>query len=63
MWLQSWNGYHIPQTHKCIDSVEWGNVFFKLNAKSGFWQIELDDNNMNGAAFARNDGLYRNTHI
>lgn len=41
-----------------IDSPGPANVFSTLDANSGFWLIELDDNEMHKTRFDKYSGLY-----
>lgn len=45
--------------NECIDSHVNANVLSTLDVNSGYWQIDLDENDMNKTAFVTHTGLYR----
>lgn len=51
------DSYPIPRMDECIDSLETADVFSTLDANSGYWQIALDENDIDNAAFRTPNGL------
>lgn len=53
--------YHIPQINERIDRLGTANVFSTFDANSGYWQITLDENNIDKKAYFEQNGLDRYT--
>lgn len=50
--------YPISKMHEVIDSLVKSQVFSTLDANSSYWQIEIDDKDVNKAAYVTNNGLF-----
>lgn len=46
---------------KCIDSLESAAIFPTVYRNSGYWRIEIDEEDMDKTAFVTHNGLYLNT--
>lgn len=57
------DGYPIPHMNKCIDSLRSTTLFLKLDANTGHWQIEIDEKDMDDAAFVTHNGHYQYTRM
>lgn len=55
------DSYPFLQMNECINGPETANVFSTLDANSGYWQIELDENNIYKTVFVTHNKLYRYT--
>lgn len=53
------DSYQKPQTDKCIDSLGVATALSTLDAKSGYWQIEIDEADRDKIALTFHQGLYR----
>lgn len=52
------DSYHIPKMDERIDSLGETQVFSALDSNSSYWQIEMDDKNVDKAAFVTQHGLF-----
>lgn len=53
------DSYPIPCKDKSIDSLEDAKVFSTLDARSGYWQIDIDEVDVDKTAFIAHDGLFK----
>ncbi len=53
------DAYPIPRMDECIDSLGDAQIFTLLDANSGYWQIELDEDARDLTAFVSHHGLFR----
>ncbi|CAF4354949.1 unnamed protein product [Rotaria sp. Silwood2] len=51
--------YPIPRIDDTLDQLQTAKYFTSLNLKSGFWQIELDDESRPKTAFITHAGLFQ----
>lgn len=53
------DSYPIPRMDECIDSLGQATIFTTLDANSGYWQIEIDDDGRDKTSFTSHHGLFR----
>lgn len=53
--------YPIPRIDDTLDQLQNAKYFTSMDLKSGFWQIELDDDSRSKTAFTTHAGLYNFT--
>ena len=53
------DSYPIPRMDECIDSLGDAQLFSTLDANSGYWQIEMAEEDKNKTAFTTHYGLFR----
>lgn len=52
------DSYSVPRMNECIDLLGKATKFLMLDAKSGFWQIDIEDADKDKAYFTSRHGLY-----
>ena len=57
------DSYPLPRMDECIDSLGDARVFTTLDALSGYWQIDIADEDRDKTAFTSHHGLYRYTRM
>ena len=53
------DSYPIPRMDECIDSLGEARIFSTLDANSGYWQIELADEDREKTAFTSHSGVFQ----
>ena len=57
------DSYPIPRMDECIDSLAHAKVFSTLDCNSGYWQIEIDEEDKKKAAFTSHHDLFKYTRM
>lgn len=57
------DSYPIPKMDVCIDSLAEAQVLSILRAKSMYWQIEMDENDIEKTVFVTHHGLFKYTRM
>ena len=57
------DSYPIPRMDECIDSLGDAKIFSTLDCNSGYWQIEIDEDDQEKTAFVTHQGLYHFTRM
>ena len=53
------DSYPLPRMDECIDSLGDSNYFTTLDCNSGYWQVEIAEEDCDKTTFASHSGLYR----
>ena len=53
------DSYHLPRMDECIDSLGDSTVLTTLDCNSGYWQVEIAEEDRNKITFASHCSLYR----
>ena len=53
------DSYPLLRMDECIDSLGDATVFTKLDGNSGYWQVEIAEDDRDKTTFASHSGLYR----
>lgn len=51
--------YSLPQSDKCIDTLGKATIFLTLDANSGYWEIAIDEQDLEKMALPSHQRLYR----
>lgn len=57
------DSYPIPRMDECIDSLGEATIFTTFDCNSGYWQIDLDEQDRDKTSFCSHFGLYRFTRM
>ena len=57
------DAYPIPRMDECIDSLADATVFSTLDCNSGYWQVEIPEEERDKTAFVSHHGLFRCTRM
>lgn len=57
------DSYPIPRRNDCIDSLGETQIFLILDANSEFWQLEMDEKDIDKTAFVTHHGLFKCTRM
>ena len=55
------DAYPIPRVHDCLDALSESKWFSTMDLCSGFWQVQMDENDKAKTAFSTSQGLYHFT--
>ena len=53
------DNYPLPRIEDSLDALAGSKYFSSIDLTSGFWQVELDDESKNKAAFVTTEGLFQ----